>query len=233
MALMVGGFATIAGSVLAAYVGMLAGVDEDAQRQFARFLLCASVMNAPAALAVAKLMVPQVEEVESKVVVSRDKIGSNLLDAISGGTTQGLQLAMNVGAMLLVFLALIALCNAVLGWVGLAPWPGGTLSDGIASVTGGKFEVLSPQAILGFLFAPLAFVIGIESGDLMLVGQLLGEKMILTEFVAYASLGELREVGGLSARSIFIATFALCGFANFASIGIQLGGIGTLSRAWR
>lgn len=229
MALMVGGFATIAGSVLAAYVGMLAGADEDAQRDFARFLLCASVMNAPASLAVAKLIVPQVEEVERNVIVSREKIGSNLLDAISGGTTQGLHLALNVGAMLLVFLALIALCNAVLSWMGMVPWPGGTLNSAIASVTGGKFETLSLQAILGFLFAPLAFVIGIESGDLMLVGQLLGEKMILTEFVAYASLGELREAGALSARSIFIATFALCGFANFASIGIQLGGIGTLA----
>ncbi len=234
MALMCGGMATIAGAVMALYISMLGG-DSDVERQkFATFLLCASVMNAPAALVVAKLIVPETEEVSAEILIPRDRVGSNILDALANGTTQGLKLALNVAAMLLVFIAMIALVNFVLGnWVGLIPWGSGSLNDAVAAATGGKFEVLSLQAVCGFLFAPVAFLIGVGGSDLLHMGQLLGEKMIINELVAYSSLANLNEAGALSNRSVFIATFALCGFANFSSIGIQLGGIGALAPAQR
>lgn len=231
LCLMVGGMATIAGGVLAAYIAFLGGTSEAEQTIFAKHLLTASIMSAPAAIVVAKMLYPETEEVDRKLDISREKIGTNVLDAISRGTTEGLKLAVNVGAMLLVFTAVIAVFNWItVDWIGA---PTG-LNDKIASYTEGRYEGLSLQYILGNIFAPVAWLIGVPSQDIVVVGQLLGEKTILNEFYAYASLSELKEAGTLSNyRSIVIATYTLCGFANFASIGIQIGGIGVLAPSQR
>jgi CNT family concentrative nucleoside transporter len=227
MALMTGGMATIAGSVFGVYVVKLAGDDPVLRMEVARRLLTASIMNAPAALLVAKMMVPQTETVNEDLFVPRDQQGSNLLDALATGTSEGVKLLLNVAAMLLVFVALIAMLNAGLGWLGGL---GGGLLDGwVSGLSGGVFKGLSLQAMVGFLFAPFAWVIGGETGDLLALGQLLGTKMVTNEFIAYIDLANLQSSGGLGARSIYLATFALCGFANFSSIGIQLGGIGAMA----
>ncbi len=231
LCLMVGGMATIAGGVLAAFIAFLGG-DSDAERViFAKHLLTASIMSAPAAIVIAKMLYPEVETVNTKLSIARDKIGSNVLDAISKGTTDGVKLAVNVGAMLLVFTSLMA----VLNWISsdLVGGPTG-LNDKIASVTDGRYTELSMQYILGNLFAPVAWIIGVPAEDIVVVGQLLGEKTILNEFYAYASLSDLKNNGAITNyRSIVIATYALCGFANFASIGIQIGGIGVLAPSQR
>ena len=231
LCLMVGGMATIAGGVLAAYISFLGG-ESDAQKViFAKHLLTASIMSAPAAIIVAKMLFPETEEVDRKLDIAKDKIGSNILDAISRGTTDGLKLAVNVGAMLLVFTAVIAVFN----WI-TVDWIGGPtgLNDKIAAATDGRYDGLSMQFILGNLFAPIAWIIGVPSDDMVVVGQLLGEKTILNEFYAYASLSDLKNSGVLTNyRSIVIATYTLCGFANFASIGIQIGGIGVLAPSQR
>ncbi len=224
MALMTGGMATIAGAVLVAYVGMLGG-DSDTERQtFAAFLLTASIMNAPAALYVAKIMVPETGAINRTLAVSKESVGSNALDAVAGGTTQGLKLALNVGAMLIAFIALIAMFDAIVGWVG-----GIGINEAVASASDGVFEKLSLESICGFIFAPVAWIIGVDADEVLRVGGLLGVKIIATEFIAFLDLAGLKEAGDLSERSIFLATFALCGFANFGSIGIQLGGIGALA----
>ncbi|HMP73883.1 MAG TPA: nucleoside transporter C-terminal domain-containing protein [Kiritimatiellia bacterium] len=226
MALMTGGMATIAGAVLAAFVGLLGGPDPDQQRIFAIHLLVASIMNAPAALVIAKIIIPETEEVQRDLLIPKENIGSNSLDAIAGGTTQGLTLALNVGAMLLVFIAMIAMLNSILGLIGK---PLG-LNEWIASATNGRFDVLSMQSIMGFVFAPIAWVIGVSGQDILVFGSLLGEKMVINEFVAYTSLAQARDAGLLlDEKSIIIATYALCGFANFSSIGIQIGGISVLA----
>ncbi|MDA7673121.1 hypothetical protein OAK43_00425 [Verrucomicrobiales bacterium] len=225
MALMTGGMATIAGSVFLIYVEMVSGGDEALKLEVGRQLLTASMMNAPAALLIAKLLVPETEEIDEKIEVPRDKQGVNVLDALANGTTEGLKLMLNVGAMLLVFFAVIAMVNWGFGWVG--GLGGGWLNSMIATLSGGVFETFSLQAVIGFVFAPLGWVIGGESGDILQLGQLLGTKMVATEFVAYQELGEM--TSSLSPKSVFLATFALCGFANFGSIGIQLGGIGALA----
>lgn len=225
MALMTGGMATIAGSVFLIYVEMVSGGDEALKLEVGRQLLTASMMNAPAALLIAKLLVPETEEIDEKIEVPRDKQGVNVLDALANGTTEGLKLMLNVGAMLLVFFAVIAMVNWGFGWVG--GLGSGWLNNMIASLSGGVFETFSLQAVIGFVFAPLGWVIGGESGDILQLGQLLGTKMVATEFVAYQELGEMTST--LSPKSVFLATFALCGFANFGSIGIQLGGIGALA----
>lgn len=227
LALMTGGMATIAGAVLVAYIGFLGGGDPEQQKLFATHLLTASIISAPAALVAAKILLPETEEVDRTVFVPRHSMGDNLLDAIASGTTQGVKLAVNVGAMLLVFTALIAMVNYLLTH-GIGGWTG--LNDWVASVTDGRYPEFSLQFVLGVLLSPVAWLIGTPMEDAMRVGQLLGEKTILNEFYAYATMGELKEQGAFAdPRSILIATYALCGFANFASIGIQIGGIGSLA----
>ena len=224
LCLMSGGMATIAGGVLAAYIGFLGGADPVQQIIFAKHLLAASVMSAPAAIVAAKILLPEKEEFEEKLDVESAGIGSNALEAISKGTTDGLRLAVNVGAMLLVFIAMISMANYILLKVG--DWT--TLNTWIATNT--RYSELSFNMILGYIGAPLAWLMGVCKEDMFLVGQLLGEKTVLNEFVAYVSLGEMKETGKFfEEKSIIIATYILCGFANFASIGIQIGGIGALA----
>lgn len=226
LCIMVGGMANTAGSVLAAYVGFLGGGDEDQQKYFALHMLSQSIMSAPAAIVVSKVLFPQTENVIRELKVPKEKIGDNFLDAISLGTTDGLKLAVNVGAMLIVFTALMYLCNYILGSVGYwFDW-----NDDIARITGGRYTSLSLQMILGYIFSPVAWLIGVNSHEMVPVGQLLGEKTILNEFVAYQTFGSMKNTGIITdPKSILIATYALCGFANFASIGIQIGGISQLA----
>ncbi len=227
LCLMVGGMATIAGGVFAAYVGFLGGNDPEQMQFFATHLLTASIMSAPAAIVAAKILYPQDRKnIDRTVMVPRDKIGANFLDAISNGTTDGLKLAINVGAMLLTFTALIYMLNVILmnfgGMVGLNDW--------IAGITAGRFDGLSLDFILGTAMAPLAWVLGTPWQDVFSVGELLGKKTIINEFIAYQSMEQLIQEGAFrSQKAIIIATYALCGFANFASIGIQIGGIGALA----
>jgi CNT family concentrative nucleoside transporter len=223
MCLMTGGMATIAGGVLAAYVTFLGGDDPVQQAFFAKHLLTASIISAPAAIVAAKILIPETEEINENLKVDKQKIGTNILEAISNGTSDGLRLAVNVGAMLLVFTALMAMGNGILEWLG--SWSG--LNDVIAESTPYK-EGLSFQFILGYIGAPIVWLIGVDGPDIVAVGELLGQKTVLNEFIAYPRLGEMREAGLLSEKSIIISTYMLCGFANFASIGIQIGGIGSL-----
>lgn len=234
MALMTGGMATIAGTVFGLYVVTLGGDDVETQLRVARQLLTASMMNAPAALLVAKILVPEQEEIREELFVPKEKHGRNALDALARGTTEGLKLALNVAAMLIVFVAVIALFNAILGWFGsLGGGEGegavGVLDGWIASWSGGVFTGLSFEALLGFLFAPVAAAIGAAPGDYLELGQLLGTRLVSNEFIAYLKLGQLDGAGSLDPKTVFLATFALCGFANFSSIGIQIGGIGALA----
>lgn len=227
MAIMVGGMATIAGAVMVAYIGMLGGDDPARRLLFAKHLLTASVMSAPAGLLTAKILQPQTENVDRDLTVPKEKIGANALEAIANGTSDGLKLAVNVGAMLLVFTALIAFVNWILsaglgGWSGLNAWIGAT--------TDGRYAGLSLQYVFGVLFAPLAWLMGIDYGHLTLAGQIIGEKTVLNEFYAYATLSKVMSSGLLTdVRAQIILTYALCGFSNIASIGIQIGGIGALA----
>jgi len=228
---MIGGMATVAGAVLAAYIGFLGGDDPALRLQFAKHLLAASVMAAPGAIVISKILFPQTEEVNTDVSVSQEKIGSNVLDAIANGTTEGLRLAVNVGAMLLVFVAFIAMLNGILGWVGDVT----TINDWIAGHT--PYQSLSLELILGYLFAPLMWLIGVATEDMALMGQLLGIKLAASEFVGYIQLADLKDVSSATHltynKSVIMATYMLCGFANFASIGIQIGGIGSLAPGQR
>ena len=228
---MIGGMATVAGAVLAAYIGFLGGDDPVLRLQFAKHLLAASVMAAPGAIVISKILYPQTEEVNTDVSVSSEKIGANILDAIANGTTQGLKLAVNVGAMLLVFVAFIAMVNGILGWVGGFT----SINDWMAINT--PYPTLSLEAILGTVFAPLMWLIGVAKEDMMMMGQLLGIKLAASEFVGYIQLADLKNVANAThltyEKSIIMATYMLCGFANFASIGIQIGGIGSLAPGQR
>lgn len=228
---MIGGMATVAGAVLAAYIGFLGGGDKELELVFAKHLLAASVMAAPGAIVISKILYPQTEEVNKDVTVSQDKIGTNILDAIANGTTEGLRLAVNVGAMLLVFVAVIAMINGGLGLVGKLT----TLNEIIANNT--AYDQLSLEFILGYLFAPLMWLIGVPAEDMTLMGQLLGIKLAASEFVGYIQLAELKNAANVTHftynKSILMATYMLCGFANFASIGIQIGGIGSLAPGQR
>ncbi|MCG1036041.1 NupC/NupG family nucleoside CNT transporter [Polaribacter sargassicola] len=228
---MIGGMATVAGAVLAAYIGFLGGGDKELELLFAKHLLAASVMAAPGAIVIAKILYPQTEEVNSDVSVSPEKIGSNILDAIANGTTEGLRLAVNVGAMLLVFVAIIAMLNGILGWVGDVT----TLNAIIAENT--AYSALSLEFILGSIFAPLMWLIGVPTVDISMMGQLLGIKLAASEFVGYIQLAELKNAANATHltfnKSVIMATYMLCGFANFASIGIQIGGIGSLAPGQR
>ena len=228
---MVGGMATVAGGVLAAYIGFLGGNDPELRLLFAKHLLAASVMAAPGAIVVSKILFPQTESINTNVEVSKDKIGSNILDAIATGTTEGLKLAANVAAMLLVFIAFIAMINYTLGWIG--DWTG--LNELIAAKT--PYSKFSLETILGIAFAPLMWLIGVAEEDVMLMGQLLGIKLAASEFVGYIQLAELKNAANAIHltydKSVIMATYMLCGFANFASIGIQIGGIGSLAPGQR
>lgn len=226
MLVMTGGMATIAGGVLAIYIGMLGGTDPASQLLFAKHLITASVMAAPGAVVASKLLVPQTEPIESEIRITKDSIGSNVLDAISNGTQQGIKLAVNVAAMLLVFIALIALVNFVLMKVG--DWT--DLNGSIASITNGTYGGLSMQFLIGYALAPLTWAMGVSADDMTLVGQLFGEKIILNELIAYKSLKDLLVIDAFThEKSMIMATYMLCGFANFSSIGIQIGGIGALA----
>ena len=228
---MIGGMATVAGAVLAAYIGFLGGDDPVLRLFYAKHLLAASVMAAPGAIVISKILYPQTEEVNTDVSVSQEKIGSNFLDAIANGTTEGLKLAVNVGAMLLVFVAFIAMFNGILGWIGDVT----SINTWIASNT--TYKNLSLELILGYVFAPLMWLIGVAREDMALMGQLLGIKLAASEFIGYIQLRDLKDVtNGIHLsyeKSIIMATYMLCGFANFASIGIQIGGIGSLAPGQR
>ncbi len=228
---MIGGMATVAGAVLAAYIGFLGGDDPVLRLVFAKHLLAASVMAAPGAIVISKILYPQTEAVNTDVQVSTEKIGSNLLDAIANGTTEGLKLALNVGAMLLVFVAFIAMINGILGWVGDIT----TFNTWIAANS--PYQSFSLEAILGTVFAPLMWLIGVANEDVMLMGQLLGIKLAASEFIGYIQLADLKNVANgvhfTYNKSVIMATYMLCGFANFASIGIQIGGIGSLAPGQR
>jgi CNT family concentrative nucleoside transporter len=226
--IMVGGMANTAGSVLAAYVGFLGGNDPDQQSYFALHMLSQSIMSAPAAIVCSKILFPQTDDhlISKDLAIPKEKLGDNFLDALSLGTTDGLKLAVNVGAMLIVFTAVMYVVNALMGYIGDIT----QLNASIAASTGEKYSELSLQFILGYIFAPVAWLIGVNSADMVPIGQLLGEKTILNEFVAYISLGDMKSKGIIQdPKSLLIATYALCGFANFASIGIQIGGISQLA----
>ena len=225
--LMTGGMSTLAGSVLAVYVGMLGGSDPASQANFATYLLCASIMNAPAAIVMSKLIMPEGEadKVDSRLVVNKEQLGVNLMDALASGIGDGVKLALNIGAMLLAFIAMILALNWMLSsigeWVGINEW--------INTSTSGAYKSFGLEYILGQVFRVFAFSMGIDWSESMLVGSLLGKKMVLNEFLAYADLTTFKEGGFLSEKSVLISTFALCGFANFSSIAIQIGGIGGMA----
>lgn len=238
---MIGGMATVAGAVLAAYIGFLGGEDKELELVFAKHLLAASVMAAPGAIVISKILYPQTEEVNTDVTVSQEKIGSNILEAIANGTTEGLRLAVNVGAMLLVFVAVIAMLNGILGGIGSFDgieyfgWNFTSLNEIIATNT--SYKALSLEFILGSIFAPLMWLIGVPTADITMMGQLLGIKLAASEFIGYIQLAELKNVANVVHlnynKSVIMATYMLCGFANFASIGIQIGGIGSLAPGQR
>ena len=224
---MVGGMATVAGSVLGAYIGFLGGNDPVQRLEFAKSLLAASVMAAPGSVAIAKIIYPQTEEIQPDIKISSSKIGSNFLSAISIGTGEGIKMAVNVGAMLLVFFALIAMMSGMLssigGVIGLNAW--------IAENT--IYSTFSIEFILGYLFAPLMWLIGVAKEDMALMGQLIVIKLVASEFVGYTQLVSLKDSASAIhltyQKSVVMATYMLCGFANFASIGIQVGGIGIIA----
>ena len=225
--LMTGGMATVAGSVLAAYIGFLGGDDPVQRVEVAKNLIIASVMAAPGAIVISKLIYPQVESINKDFKVNEEITGDNLLTAITNGTRDGIKMAVNVGAMLLVFLALIALINGIL-------FQGADLfgiNDWIKNNT--VYDSLSLELILGYIFAPLMWLIGIAKEDITLMGQLLGVKLAASEFVAYIELASLKDLSSVIhltyQKSVIMATIMLCGFANFASIGIQVAGIGILA----
>ena len=228
---MIGGMATVAGAVLAAYIGFLGGDDPLLRLFYAKHLLAASVMAAPGAIIISKILYPQTEDINTDVAVSQEKIGSNFLDAIANGTTEGLKLAVNVGAMLLVFVAFIAMFNGILGWIGDIS----TINKWVANNT--AYQNLSIELILGYAFAPLMWLIGVAKEDMMLMGQLLGIKIAASEFIGYIQLRDLKDIANAThlnyEKSVIMATYMLCGFANFASIGIQIGGIGSLAPGQR
>ena len=223
---MIGGMATVAGGVLAAYIGFLGGDNAEMKIYYAKHLLAASVMAAPGAIVISKILFPETEKVDKDVKISKEKIGSNLLDSISIGTSEGLKLAVNIAAMLLVFIAFIAMFNFILSSIGSIF----NINDWIDKNT--VYNELSLELILGYIFAPVMWLIGVAKEDITLMGQLLGIKLAASEFIGYIQLANLKDAANIMhlsyQKSIIIATYMLCGFANFASIGIQIGGIGAL-----
>ena len=223
---MVGGMATVAGSVLGAYIGFLGGDDPVARLSFAKSLLAASVMAAPGAIVISKIIYPKTEKVNLNINLTNSEIGGNFLSAISKGTNEGVRMAVNVGAMLLVFIALIALLNGMFSYIG-------NLGINLWISENTSYSNLSVEFILGIIFSPIMWLIGVANTDILLMGQLLGVKLASSEFVAYAQLAELKNVENIISlnyeKSVIMATYMLCGFANFASIGIQIGGIGVIA----
>jgi len=226
MLVMSGGMATLAGGVLAAYIGFLGGGNPEQELVFAKHLLAASVMAAPGVVVISKILVPNTGDVDKSINISQENIGKNILDAISNGTAEGIRLAVNVAAMLLVFIAFIALINFVFVKIGDVT----TLNDMVARATNGRYDQISLEFLLGYALSPIMWLIGVPADDIALTGSLLGKKLIMTEFVAYISLSDMKESGLFSdPKSIIMSVYMLCGFANFASIGIQIGGIGALA----
>lgn len=226
--LMTVGMATIAGSVMGAYITFLGGSEPDQLVKFATYLLCASIMNAPAAIVMAKIFMPESEpeKIDRELKVNKESIGSNVVDALASGATDGLKLALNVGAMLLAFIAVIYSLN----WIlvdGIGEWTG--LNQWVVQSTNGAFNGISLQYIFGQVFRVFAFLMGVDWAESVQVGSLLGQKLVINEFVAYLSLADMKAAGVLSEKSIIVATYALCGFANFSSIAIQVGGIGGMA----
>ena len=223
---MIGGMATVAGGVLAAYIGFLGGDNAEMKIYYAKHLLAASVMAAPGAIVISKILFPETEKIYKDVKISKEKIGTNLLDSISIGTSEGLKLAVNIAAMLLVFIAFIAMFNFILSSIGSIF----NINDWIDKNT--VYNELSLELILGYIFAPVMWLIGVAKEDITLMGQLLGIKLAASEFIGYIQLANLKDAANIMhlsyQKSIIIATYMLCGFANFASIGIQIGGIGAL-----
>lgn len=273
---MLGGMATLAGGVLAAYISFLGSGDKAQELLFAKHLLAASIMAAPGAVVIAKILVPQTETINKQISITKDRIGSNFLEAMTNGTTEGFKLAANVAAMLLVFVAFIAMFNFIVAQMGqwslwvlgvflilsfvlfrIFKQPGTkatavlgllfifiigfnyiwadafnltSINSQIAELTDGDYKKISLEFILGYTFAPLVWLLGVAHEDMTLVGRLLGEKIIASEFIGYISLAELKNAGAFEHyKSIIMATYMLAGFANFASIGIQIGGIGSLA----
>jgi len=231
MTVMIGGMAHIAGSVMAAYVGLLGGGDEGQRVFFATHLLTASIMAAPATLMLAKILVPETEEplTRGTVKLEVEKTTANVIDAAATGAADGLRLALNVGAMLLAFIALVALANAPIQWLGTHVWGGDAAAtiNGWLSAHAGHPVELSLQTVFGWVLAPLAWLIGVPWQDAPLVGSFIGEKVVINEFVAYVDMS--KHLDQMTRQSQLIATYALCGFANFSSIAIQIGGIGGLA----
>lgn len=228
MCLMTGGMATIAGGVLAGYVAFLGGDDPAERAKYATFLLSASVMNAPAAIVMAKILIPEqnYDSLNRELKISSEKTGVNLIDAFARGAADGLKLALNVGAMLLAFIAIIAAINFILkDFVG--EFTG--LNQFVAESTNGIFDGFSMQYILGNIFRVFAYMMGVEWSETLQVGSLLGQKTVINEFVAYLDLASMKSGGMLNDKSLIIATFSLCGFSNFSSIAIQIGGIGGMA----
>jgi CNT family concentrative nucleoside transporter len=228
MCLMTGGMATIAGGVLAGYVTFLGGDDPAEQAKFAAYLLSASIMNAPAAIVMSKILIPErdFDKIDRDLSVSKEQMGVNLIDALAKGASQGLKLALNIGAMLLAFIAIIFLLNYILRDM-IGAWTG--LNEIIMSKTDGQFSGLSLEYLLGQVFRIFAFAIGVDWSETLQVGSLIGQKTVINEFVAYESLSGLLRKDMLSEKSVIIATYALCGFSNFSSIAIQVGGIGGIA----
>ena len=226
--LMTGGMATIAGSVMGTYIAFLGGGDPQQKVLFATYLLTASIMNAPGAIVMSKLLFPErePEKIDSSLKVNRETVGVNLVDALATGASDGLKLALNIGAMLLAFIAIIYALN----WIlvdGIGNLTG--LNEWVVQSTGGTFQGFSLQYIFGQVFRVFAFIMGVDWNETLQVGSLLGQKMVINEFVAYLGLTDMRNAGLLSDKSIIISTYALCGFANFSSIAIQIGGIGGMA----
>jgi CNT family concentrative nucleoside transporter len=225
--LMTGGMATIAGSVLAVYVGMLGGADAESKATFATYLLCASIMNAPAAIVMSKIIFPETEfdKIDTSLKVNKEQIGSNLVDALASGAGDGIKLALNIGGMLLAFIAIILAINW--GLTGLGDLI--NVNVWIRESTNNAYSGLSLEYLLGQVFRIFAFFMGVDWSESLQVGSLLGKKMVLNEFLAYTDLAAFKDKGFLSEKSILISTYALCGFANFSSIAIQIGGIGGMA----
>ena len=230
MLVMSGGMATMAGGVLAVYINFLGGDDPLQKMEFAKHLLAASVMAAPGIVVISKIMIPQTKTVIPYVKIDEKKAGKNVLDAMSNGTSDGVKLAVNVAAMFLVFLSFLGMINYLFyktgSWLNLNSW--------IADISEGRYNQLSLQFVLGYLFSPLMWILGVAFDDITLVGSLLGEKIIMTEFMGYVSLAEYKAAGLFSdSRSVIMSTYVLCGFANFASVGIQIGALGSLAPGQR